>query len=398
MFGLLDRFGGKKRKEERARNKELAGDLDAAIALFMAAECAGEVARLLLLKADGEADPNQRMVLCAQAARVGAGTAHGSEAAKRKAVLAYDLIKGTQGAKMQGELLRAAAELEAVGAWELAVEAYVAVGDTEAEIRVLKEAGAIERLEDRLQATSQEARRERDRAQLLRRMRDLDAIGERREALRCARQWLERGHDDQIQLEMDRVSHRLISGPIALLDLHGAPTRIVLGTEVTVGRARADIIVASTAISRQHLRLFRRDGAAYAEDLDTRNGTTLSGARVRGALAIGDGLELELAGRVPCKLSPTTSPEAVRIEMAGEVHLAPLGPLRIGVWQLVDAHDGEDRFIVLRTPDGAQPPHMGNYRLGFQIELCIGDEIREQRDGRIVLAVPDPSRPTMSIR
>ena len=63
----------------------------------------------------------------------------------------------------------------------------------------------------------------RDRAQLLRRIRDLDAIGERREALRCAREWLAREHDEQIQLEKDRVASRLISGPIALLELNGEP-------------------------------------------------------------------------------------------------------------------------------------------------------------------------------
>lgn len=398
VFGLLDRFGGKKRKQEKARKKELAGDLDAAVSLFLEAEEPSEAARVLLLKADGVSDPNQRMVICAQAARVGSGSEAGEEAAKRQAVLAFDLIKASQGAKMQGELIRAAEALERVGEWERAVEAYVMVGDTEAEIRVLKEAGAIDRLETRLRETSTEARKSRDRAQLLRRIRDLDMIGERREALRCAREWLAREHDDQIQLELDRVASRLVSGPVALLEIHGEPTRFVLGTEVTIGRARADIVVSSNAISRQHLRLFRRDGEAHVEDLDTRNGTMLAGARVRGAMPIGSGLDLSLAGQVPCKLVPSTDPNAVIIEIAGDRHLAPLGPLGIGAWHIVDAHDGEDRFIVLRTSEGAEPPHMAGYRLGMQIELSAGDEIRDGRGGKIVIAVPDPGRPTVSIR
>lgn len=398
MFGIFDRFSRTKRAEDRARKNELAGDLARAAELFLEAERADEAARVLLLKADSEADPNRRLVLCAQAARVAPGTEAGEEAARRKAVLGYDLINATKGAPMHGELLRAAAELERVGEWERAAKAYALVGDTEAEIRVLRDAGAIERLEARLQETSVEARRERDRGELLQRIRDLDAIGERLEALRSAAEWLSVERDDQIQLARDRIESRLVAGPSVVLELRGEPTRFVFGPEVTIGRARADIVVASSSISRQHLRLFRRGDGPHVEDLDTRNGTMLAGARLRGPLAIGEGLDLELAGQVACRLTPCSSPDGVIVEIAGESHVAPLGPLSVGGWQVVDAHDGEARYIVLRTAAGAEPPHMGGYRLGHQIELSLGDEIRASRGGPIVLAVPDPSRPTLSLR
>ncbi len=398
VFGLLKRFGAKRRKEGQARNKELAGDLHAAVRLFLDAELPQEAARVLLLEADAEADPKRRMMMCAQAARVGVGTPEGEEAAKRKAVLAFDLLRDAKGTPMHGEMLRIAAELEKVGEWERAVDAYVLVGDTEAEIRVLEEAGAIERLEDRLSATSIDARRDRERAQLLRRIRDLDLIGERREALRCGRQWLEQQHDEQIQLEVDRVGSRLISGPVAWLEIRAEALRFVLGAEITIGRARADIIVGSNAVSRQHLRLFRRGGEPHVEDLDTQNGTLIAGARVTRPLPVGSGLELTLAGRVPCKLTPSAVPVGLVVEIGGERHLAPLGPLCLGDWQLVDAHDGDERFIVLRTPEIGSPPYMGGYRLGRQVELCVGDEIREQRAGEVVLAVPDPGRHDRTLR
>ncbi len=394
MFGLFDR---KKRLLDRAKKKELAGNLDAAIALYVEADAPDEAARLFLLKADAEADPDKRMLLCAQAARVGQDGPHAREAHKRKALIAFDLVRGSGKTTMRGELSRVAAELERCGEWEKAVEAHRLAGDTEAEIRVLKEAGAIEQLEERLRQTSQAARVERDRAQLLRRMRDLDQIAERREAIASARQWLARDHDEQVALELERIRSRLVAGPVIDLEVHGARLTYVLGTTITIGRANADIVVHSGAISRQHLRLSRRDGVAMVEDLATRNGTFLAGARLSGALAIGAGVALDLAGEVPCRLSPAFSdgegaaPDSpIAVEVAGETHIVPLGPLVIGDWQIVDAHDGADHFIVLRTPDGREPPYMAGYRLAHRIELCEGDELRQTRKGAVVLAVPGP--------
>jgi hypothetical protein len=400
VFGLFDRWSGKKRKEAQARRAELAGDLEGAAQLFAQAERPDEAARVLLLLADAARDAERRVVLCAQAARVGAGTDMGQQAARRKALLSFDLVRQAHGAPMQAEIRRAADELAAVGEWERAVEAFRLIGDTAGEIRVLKEAGAIERLEERLRETSDAERQGRDRAQLLARIRDLDAIAERREAMRYAREWLARQADEQIQLELDRILGRLLSGPTVTLAIEGQTICLVLGAELTIGRTRADILVNSNAVSRQHLRL-HRDGAgrALVEDLDTRNGTTIAGARVRGAMPVGEGVELELAAEVPCRIAPAAhdsgvlaGSDALRIEVAGERYLAPLGPLRIGSWQLYDAQDGGERFVIVRTPSGAEPPHISGYRLSAQIELCVGDELSATRDGPVVLAVPDPAR------
>jgi hypothetical protein len=390
VFGLFDRLGGKSRKAKRARKKELAGRLDDAAALYLDAELLDDAARVLLLKADTDTDPERRMVLCAQAARVGGASEHGDKARRRKARLGFDLAKSMRGATMHGELLTIAAELEAVGEWQAAAEAFALAGDSDGEIRVLKDAGAIEQLEERLRQTTENARRKRDLAQLLRRIGDLDTIAERREALRAARAWLAREHDDQVQLEADRIAGRLLEGPSIELELDGQRSRYVLGSQITLGRARADILVHASAVSRQHLRLYRKDGEPYVEDLETRNGTSLAGARVEGSLPVGTGLELELADQLPCRITPrSSSPDApLLIDVAGDRYVVPLGPLAVLHWKLVDAHDGDDRFVVLRTSEGQEPPHMGGYRLGFQIELCHGDRIRRSRDGEVVLAVP----------
>ncbi|MBW2457848.1 MAG: FHA domain-containing protein, partial [Deltaproteobacteria bacterium] len=381
-----------KRAATKARNKELGGNLDRAVQLYLSAEQPDEAARVILLKADGSPNPQERMVLCAQAARIGEGTDHGRQARERQAMLAFDLVQTTKGATMHGELLRVAADLEAVGKWEAAAEAYVMAGDTEAEIRVLKEAGAIERLEERLRETSDEARSQRDRAQLIRRIRDLDAIAERRTALQSAHQWLAEQPDDQLQLEVDRIVGRLICGPRITLEVDGERSCYVLGSTITIGRAGADVTVHSSAVSRQHLRLSRVAGKAQVEDLDTRNGTTLAGARIRDALPVGSGVELELAGQVAVSVAPASAEQPdgpVTVAVAGERYVLPLGPLLIGPWRVVDAHEGDERFVVLRTPEHQEPPHMAGYRLAYEIELGRGDRLAASRGGPVVLAVPE---------
>ena len=258
MFGLLDRLSGKKRRAERARRKEMAGDLQAAAELYLKAELPAEAARVLLLSADAVADPERRIVICAQAARVGEGTEVGQQARRRKALLSYDLAVSAPGATMHGELLTVAGELEACDEWEKAAQAYSLAGDEEAELRVLREAGAIERLESRLHEEAESRRFERDRRQLLRKITDLDSFAERREALRLADQWLETHTDEQVQHELVKIRGRLLSGPLLTLQVEGSTQRFALGSEVTLGRSGATITVHSRAVSRQHLRLFRQ--------------------------------------------------------------------------------------------------------------------------------------------
>lgn len=421
VFRLLDRFGigGAKRREIRARKLELAGDLERATALYVEADRADEAARVLLARADAESDPERRLLLCTQAARVGEGTDVGERARRRRARLSFDLARSSAGGALHGELSRIGAELEAVGDWQTAAEAYALAGDDDAEIRVLKEAGEIDRLEARLRQGSEAARETRERAQLLRSLRDLDAIAERRRALGDADAWLEHHRDDEaVMLERDRIEARLLRGPDLTLDIYGVRHRCVLGRDLTIGRAHADIVVPSSAISRQHLRLYREGGRAMVEDLGTRNGTTLAGARLHRGLPVGDGLELELAGRVPCRLTPlsgrqlaasarygdglareeTTSASAspssrepgpaVAVDVAGARYVCPLGPLVVGDWRVDDAHDGAQSYVVLRTPEGAAAPFLGSYRLGRTIELGLGDELRETRGGEVALGVP----------
>ncbi len=67
--------------------------------------------------------------------------------------------------------------------------------------------------------------------------------------------------------------------------------------EVIIGRSsRAHLLLADRALSREHARLFRRDGAWFVEDLGSRNGTTCGGQRIEGARRLAEGDHLGLGG------------------------------------------------------------------------------------------------------
>jgi hypothetical protein len=294
------------------------------------------------------------------------------------------------------ELRAVAEELSAVGLWEQAADAYVLLGDGEAEVRVLEEAGAIERLEQRLAAQAAAEARGRERAALMGALADLDRTGERRAACERAERWLERGPDEAVEVELTRIRAKLLRGPLALLELEGHALRVAFGTEATIGRTDATIVVGSSAVSRQHVRLFRRQGEVWLEDLGTRNGTCIRGARLSAPVPVGAGLELELAGQIPCAVGPGKPSAAapgltpVLVRVAGQSTLLPLGPLPAGSsggWSIDFEPAGGSGLVVLRTNPGSAPPIMAGLTVADAVELAAGDELSETRGGPVVLRV-----------
>jgi DNA-binding NtrC family response regulator len=83
--------------------------------------------------------------------------------------------------------------------------------------------------------------------------------------------------------------------------------------EVIIGRSRdATFSVDDDRVSRRHLRIVFRDGALWASDLGSRNGTTLNGRRLSGERVIAPGDELA-AG-------------PVRVTVAGRRRADPVAP------------------------------------------------------------------------
>lgn len=409
LLGRLFGSRGAKRAEARARALERDGELARAVDAWLEAERGDEAARVLLMRADAEADPERRLAHCARAAEV-AATEEGKNAALgRKARLALDLAMARKVA-LPSELSRIAAELERAGDHERAADAYALARDHEGEIRALTAAGAIDKLEERLRAAAGDARRDRAQIETLARVRDLEKCSERREALRVARAYLVANEDERVREALSDIERRVLRGPSCELapGVDQPPRRYALGSSVTVGRGDSTIVVHARAASRRHLAVRRTTAgdAIEVEDLGTRNGTRLAGARLAGALRVEDGvLELALGGEVPCRVEVLREDDGrlagARVEVAGETWEAPLGPLHLRPgWTVelvgepaVDPQTGETRggpdgsFVVLSTATDS-PGFRGTLQLSPRVELAAGDAIAASRGASAVLVVP----------
>jgi DNA-binding NtrC family response regulator len=92
------------------------------------------------------------------------------------------------------------------------------------------------------------------------------------------------------------------------------------GSAVVIGReAPSEIVVDDASVSSQHARFVRNQGEVWVEDLDSRNGTHLAGARIeRQRLESGDEVAI---GRVRVVLAATRQPalDSARPPQAGAV-------------------------------------------------------------------------------
>ena len=69
--------------------------------------------------------------------------------------------------------------------------------------------------------------------------------------------------------------------------------------EVVVGRnADCDVVLASPAVARKHVRLTREGDRWYVEDLNTLGGTWVNGAQIRGRTLLQEGDRLQLCAWV----------------------------------------------------------------------------------------------------
>lgn len=388
-MGLWDRIRGVGRggyHERAAKKLERSGDLAGAVEAYLEGGLPDEAARVLLLRADAEPALERRMAFFEQASSTALDPTLSRSAKGRRAKLSFDLLK-QRGASARSEIVVAAQELEAAQEWLVAAEAYALAGDAEGEIRALTGAGAIERLEERLQRDASASREEAQLSLVLRKVQDLDRGAERRLALRMG---AEAGDKDDRLVDLIRqIRQRLVRTRVCELGFGGQSWTIAFGAEVSVGRGEATIVVSSRALSRVHLRL-RRDvaGQIVVEDAGTRNGTFLRGARLGGAIPLGEGLALTLGADVACSLAPHATGGAL-IEVAGAKYLAPLGRLRVDPFELDVEGALDETFLVLESRAEA-PAYRGSMELARRIELCFQDEITATRGGEAVLTVGRP--------
>ena len=405
-MAFYEKWFGKGRLIAQARAAEVRGDLAKAAELFAEAGHDEEVARVLVIRGEGDPDARGRLQFFTQAARLAPeGTATNKSARLKRAELLLALAGDTTvSAVARQEVTEAARDLEAIGEPLKAAEAYARAGDKEGEARALQAAGDVERLEFLLSTEQYKERTSRAKGE---RVRDVDVMiesGRRREALQALDELLAATPDDApLRERANGLRARRVSAPIITIEATpsaragaGAdPERFVLvtGNEVIVGRTEGAIKVSSNAVSRQHLQIFRegrRDGrpdggVVTLRDLESRNGTQLRGINLAGPLAVGEGLELRLGKEVGFRIAPSRRLEgAFEIDVAGEKYFASLGPARTPIPGL-ELAVGADGWIELES-HGARV-YVGDVELVPRASLLLGDAIALQRGGEPILRI-----------
>jgi len=383
-MGLLGRIVDRLTRpkiEDRGACLEAEGRLEEAYEAYISAGQLEHAVRVLLARAESEPDPRRRLALLQVAAsRAPEGSQSSRDARRRAASLRLDLARSARATALTSELLDLARQLEQLEMMQEAAEAYGLAGDTDNQSRVLVASGSIEALENLLEFQREDRARRREREVAWKEIRDLDAIGKRLACLERCEQWLASCPDDEAISTFARgVASRVVrSGTVTLL-LEGERVDLVVDHPLTIGRTDASIDLPSPALSRRHMQVRRADDQIVVEDLGSRNGTSIAGARMAGPLPVGNGVDLKLGGQIPLRLEPWR--DGVKVLLTGRVLVASLGPLRVG------------GFSILRTESGVLqlctnvPPVLNGLTAEAAIDLAFGDKVSATRNGPVVVEV-----------
>lgn len=363
----------------RARRQEALGRLGEATALYLEAGERKEALRLYGLRADHALDPAERLQLLSQALEL-AEEEERPPIAERRARLKLDLVRSGTLVLGSSELVVLGRELEQLGLPLEAAGVYADAGAADAQARALVAAGAVDQLEQVLDAQQTRQRSHRKQEELEQRVRDLELAGSRRRALELARSKALSADGAVVALGRD-IELRRSTGPCARLALDGEQLEVAFGGSVTLGRAEATLNIEAPAVSRRHLEVRRTETGPEVLDLGSSNGTLLAGARLDVPLAVGAGVDLELGGEVGVHIEPWR--DGVRVAFGGRTVHAPLGPLVVGRWSVEPSEDG---WLELSAPaDGA--PCRGPLRLDARVQLLSGDALSEEPGGPVRLEV-----------
>ena len=188
--------------------------------------------------------------------------------------------------------------------------------------------------------------------------------------------------------------------------------------EVVVGRAAtAGLVVPDSSVSRQHARLFQRDGRWWAEDLGATNGTLLNDKPLTAATVVSSGDRLKLGGTIvqlvpavttamPSPLPPAVAtsvspPGAVgatgqaespgssaRFATLNEIHRALATPISLtALLDLIlersfDVLHPEEGVILLKQPDGAFKPAASRKKSGERGHVTVSRRIVDEVAGK----------------
>lgn len=387
----LGREGGtsKNRAQSEAAEAEAQGELEVAAERFMKADLPHEAARVLLLRGDGELDAGLRLAAYTRAVSLASSDADlGRKARVKRGRLLQELTAaGTQGPGLGQLALEAAEDLEAVGEHEAAARLYGALHHAEAQARALARSGDVDGLEALL---SREGSRESQARKAQGVLSEADlfvSIGRRREALALLEG--ESKNPEGVSRAQGLRARRAL-GPLVRVVAGGEALTLALGREVVVGRTEGALRVTSSAVSRQHAVICRREGGFVVKSAGGKNGLQLRGMEVAEGteVTVGDGVEVTLGREVPLRLEPSTRvPGALEVRVAGACYVVPCGPCTFaGEARGLTLDVADDGWVELSVAPGAQALQ-GDVAMVPRVTVLVGDTFATLRGGAPALRV-----------
>ncbi len=374
---------------KRAQVAESRGELEGAVSSYIQAGRYGDAVRVMLVRAQGEHDPQRRALMLAQASSLApVGDPARVEAWRARATFIMDRAEaGVLDATIRRrELIDAGRALRDLGDPELAARALHIAGDLEGEISALADAGAVQKLEE---AVARQRRYEEARSRQALRFeeaRDLIAVGRRRDAMEQLKAALKEQEAEDLRALLEGLLARRPRLPAAAR-VDGRIVELVAGNPVTLGRTDGELRVPSPVVSRRHLEFQRQDGnLPWVRDLGGKNGTTVRGARFD-ALPIGVGLDLLIGNALPIRVRPSER-GGVLVEVPGRVCWCPLGVIDLGGAR-VSFESVQDGWLQVAIARGSALV-LGDLRVEGVIQLLVGDELRATHGGPLLLRIVAP--------
>ncbi len=293
MWTWLSRFLRSSTAAERA---EADGRVDAAVRLYIESGDRPEAVQVLLRAADSARSLDDRRGYLSRAYAI-ARTPESRDAVRR--ALALVTLSEAQAvaprtAETRRRLVEAAAELEAVGAYQDAGKAFGILEDREAVVRVLALAGDVDSLERETAHAALE-----DHLELRRRgaLEDFDALwrsGDRARAAADLRRWVEAHPGDHEAREaLDTRTAWLVRAPCFDAEIDGVRHIVIGRLPVVLGRD-GDVVVRGGSVSRRHCRLALSAAGIVLDDVGSHAGTRLDGIPVAGGVILSPGRNVQL--------------------------------------------------------------------------------------------------------
>jgi hypothetical protein len=375
MAGFWSRLFRSKAELE-AERAEVEGRYEDAARLYVEAGQRDEAFRVLTQVAEASERLSVRRDLLSRASAIARTDAQRDAA--RSALAAVTLAEFELRPPTSDEdrirLDEAAHDLERVGRHREAASGYKLLSDRESMERCLVAAGDVEAFDREASSAQAEERLKLRRRGAIERFEDFWVAGDRDGALDALQTWVrEHPEDHEARRLGDERRATLVAGANMDLRVDGALVSVVGGFPCTLGREAA-LVVRGAGVSREHAVIERSGEELTVRDLGSRNGITLRGLPLSGAVTLEEGVTFGLGPDLSLTVQRMHGALSLVIDRGmdrGKRLVLLTGPWRLPLGTL-SLHEGTARF----APDG--PVKLLGQRIVTPFTLARGDRIDGQ--------------------